>query len=172
MVRAHVRFLIDFMRAEYASLLAKLEGLLAKKLITFDLLWGLFIPGSRLVTRCEVTGESLTVQLMSCYDDTYGAFFQLTCQYVDVHNGIPGYVEVQVPIQSFRGTKSILELRAFPAEPYLEQPRREELYEKLIKRGRRFWELSKTWCHKDYEGAAYEYGNIAVCWHLSVTKSA
>ena len=97
----------------------------------------------------------------------WSTYWELSCEYVDVSGGLPGLADFSMQIQEFGGAESILDLPIFPMHPYLGEARRKELCESLIQRGKRCWELSKTWCHKDYDGVANHSGRkMAVSTHL------
>lgn len=155
----HLSFFINLLEAEYANKLSTMRSLVAERQITFDYVWGVFVPGSLVITHCGLTHEPLVVRLISCSFHTASmvepAHWLLTCDSVDVEDGLPGLVDRPVKIYEFDGAEDIVDLAAFPIDPYLEKTHRDELCAKLIERGRRRWELSRTWCHKDYEAIAY-----------------
>ncbi|KAI1786224.1 P-loop containing nucleoside triphosphate hydrolase protein [Ganoderma leucocontextum] len=57
--------LLDWLRANYRTTLHKLENLIAHGEITFDLLYGILVPGTILVTRDHATGELRAAQLVT-----------------------------------------------------------------------------------------------------------
>ncbi len=155
----HLAYFLDFIQKEYQNTLATLRSLLEERKISFDLVWGVFMPGTVLVTHCKTTGEPLVVRLRSCLQQCANFYeprhWALTCEFVDTDKGFPGYAELVVKIYDFAGAEVITSLAAFPLDPYLQEPRRSELCETLIKRGRRHWDLSRSWSHNDYSAIAY-----------------
>lgn len=145
------------MKKEYASKLDTLATLLAERQVTFNYVWGVFVPGTILITHCDTTGEPLVVRLISCtFQCGFSKYWQLQCENVDVDgSGLPGYADHFFTVQEFNGAENITDLPAFPMEPYLEEAQRKELCAALIKRGHRYWDLAKTWCHKEYNGIAH-----------------
>lgn len=161
----HLAFFIDLLKREYARKLETLASLVAEQQITFDFVWGVFVPGSVLLTHCGVTHEPLAVRLISCtLVRGFTTYWNLRCENVDVSSGLPGRGDHSISIQQFSGAEDIVDLPAFPMAPYLEDARREELCAAMIARGRRHWELAQRWCHKDYDAVAYSLGRkMAVC---------
>ncbi|PSR74308.1 hypothetical protein PHLCEN_2v9925 [Hermanssonia centrifuga] len=158
-VTVHLAFFLGFIEKEYENTLATLRSLLEERKISFELLWGLFLPGTILITHCRTTGELLAVRLRSCVRQCASfsepQHWLLTCEYVDVDKGLPGYTDLSVKIHDFPGVEVITDLPIFPMDPYVVEPRRSELCEILMKRGQRRWELSRSWSHNDYDAIAY-----------------
>ena len=137
----HIKFLLELVKAEQASKLTALAALLSEKQISFEYIWGVFTPGSILLTHCDTTGEPLLLRLQTCTlhrrmspDPSY---WELDCEYVDVSNRFPGLSDVSVQIRQFAGAESITDLSAFPIHPWLGERRCQELCETLVKRGKR-----------------------------------
>lgn len=157
-VVVQLRFFVGLLRKEYASKLEKLANLLAEKQISFDLLWGAFVPGSILITHCSNTGEPLMVRLISCklVQSMCGPSWSLQCDNIEVDgSGLPGRGHHTISISEFSGAEDIIDLPAFPVEPYMDESRRSELRESLVRRGKRYWDLARNWCHKEYDAIAY-----------------
>ncbi|KAJ3543469.1 hypothetical protein NM688_g5851 [Phlebia brevispora] len=157
-VLEQLKFFVDLLRKEYASKLETLANLLAEDQVTFDYAWGVFIPGSTIIAHCSITGEPLAVRLISCnlMNTPFERYWALSCDYVDSDgNGLPGLARTTIKISEFAGAEDIIDLPAFPMKPYLDDTRRSELCASLTRRGRRYWELARTWCHKDYDAVAY-----------------
>ncbi|KAF7798033.1 hypothetical protein EIP86_009245 [Pleurotus ostreatoroseus] len=157
-VIAQLRFFTALLRKEHASKLKTLTDLLTENQITFELVPIAFTPGTVLLTHCSLTGEPLMVRLKSCIHqlNSCGRFWALDCWNVDVdEQGLPGRGLHRIAVHDFAGAQRITDLAAFPVEPYLEEPRRSELRQALVKRGRRFWELANNWCHTEYDAVAW-----------------
>ncbi|KAJ3554335.1 hypothetical protein NM688_g3159 [Phlebia brevispora] len=156
----HLDYAIDFLRLEYNARLSELNSLLNEKRITFDLLWGLFVPGSLLLANCGLTQKPLTVRLTNTYmaDKTVDEprRFVLSCERVDIaEGGMPGLSDYMITIPEFHGAKLITDLNAFPMAPYLDPDHEESTRKELIERGRKYLALSATPCHVQYSGIAY-----------------
>ena len=160
----HLDYLLDLVRAEHRNELAALASLLSEQQITFEYIWGVFTPGSILLTHCETTGEPLLLRLRTCTLQARerGPYWKLRCEYVDVSSGLPGLVEVALEIEDFSGAESITDLPVFPIHPWLGNSGCKELREALLARGKRSWELTQTWRHKVYDGVATHFGRKLV----------
>ena len=155
----HIKFLLELVKKEHAGKLTALASLLSEKQISFDYIWGVFTPGSILLTHCDTTGEPLLLRLRTCtLQEGWSTYWHLDCECVDVSGGLPGLSDFSLQIQQFAGAESIMDLPAFPIHPWLEESRRKELCQSLVQRGKRTWELTQSWCHKDYDGVATHQG--------------
>ncbi|THG94989.1 hypothetical protein EW026_g6583 [Hermanssonia centrifuga] len=159
-VISHLTYFLDFIGKEYENTLTTLGSLLEERKISFAFVWGAFLPGTILITTCGITGEPLAVRLRTCVRQCAthreAEHWALKCEFVDVNKGLPGYAKLVVKIYDFPGAKSITDLPAFPMNPYVEENQRGELYERLIKRGQRLWDLSsRSWSHNNYNAIAY-----------------
>lgn len=161
-VLAQLRFFVRLLRAEYASKLETLADHLAEKQITFDLIPLVFVPGNLLITHCDMTGEPLIVRLVSCtlVENGCGRSWTLKCDVVGIDEiGLPGVGNQYIYMADFEGAENIVDLSVFPMA-YLDESRCGELRAALAKRGRRYWELSQKWCHKQYDAVGYAAGNF------------
>ena len=161
----HLSFFLALLRKEYARKLETLASLLTSSppQITFDYVWGLFVPGTLLLTHCGRTGEPLAVRLISCnLVRGYSTYWSLRCENVDVSDGAPGFADYMVSIQEFSGAEDVIDLSAFPMS-YLDAERHDELCASMTARGKRHWELAQHWCHKDYDAIAHADRRMAVC---------
>ncbi|TFK80871.1 P-loop containing nucleoside triphosphate hydrolase protein [Polyporus arcularius HHB13444] len=84
-VLATLTVLMDYLRKDYRSTLAKIASLKASGEITFDLLYAILVPRTILVTECPVTGEPRALQLLSAskYETSLCSLYVLLCESVD-----------------------------------------------------------------------------------------
>ncbi|TFK89400.1 P-loop containing nucleoside triphosphate hydrolase protein [Polyporus arcularius HHB13444] len=75
--------LLDWLRTNYRSTLAKIAHLTAHGEITFDLLYGILVPHSILVTRDGATGELRCLRLLSARRDGEERYI-LNCEGVEM----------------------------------------------------------------------------------------
>ncbi|KAI0752549.1 P-loop containing nucleoside triphosphate hydrolase protein [Daedaleopsis nitida] len=77
--------LLDYLRKDYRTTLAKIANLTAHGEITYDLLYAILVPRTILLTECPVTGEPRALQLLSA--TKIGAekcsAYSLLCENVD-----------------------------------------------------------------------------------------
>ena len=81
-----VGVLIDYLRKDYAATLAKVANLTEHGEITFDTLFAVFVPGTRLIADCPVTGEPRAFELVSAtkvQSIAGGGVYDLICESVD-----------------------------------------------------------------------------------------
>ncbi|KAF5335859.1 hypothetical protein D9758_016704 [Tetrapyrgos nigripes] len=60
----HLQLMIDFIDKEYRDQLREIADLRAEEMVTYDLLWSLFVRGEIIVTHSLVTGDPLAVRLV------------------------------------------------------------------------------------------------------------
>ena len=139
-VAAHLHYFIELLEKEYAQKLTTLAALLAESQITFEYVWGLFVPGSIILTHCQLTNEPLAVRLISCnlVPGQNGAppYWSLACENVDVQDGLPGLSDQEIRIWDFTGAQDVVNLAAFPMSPYIEAARVREMTDTLIRQDR------------------------------------
>ncbi len=84
-ILATLTVLMDYLRKDYRSTLAKIASLKASGEITFDLLYAILVPRTILVTECPVTGEPRALQLLSAskYETSLCSLYVLLCESVD-----------------------------------------------------------------------------------------
>ncbi|KAJ7812430.1 P-loop containing nucleoside triphosphate hydrolase protein [Mycena olivaceomarginata] len=123
-VLTSVNSLLSFLAAEYRSTLAQIERLTAHGEITFDLLYGIFVPRSLVVTRCATTGLERLWELRSLELKHVGiqkpSIYRLVLEGIDLVNhrlkqtvGV-GRVFTQMDISHFTGVERIDSLDVFP----------------------------------------------------------
>ncbi|PSR74587.1 hypothetical protein PHLCEN_2v9764 [Hermanssonia centrifuga] len=161
----HLDFLIDFMELEYQDQLRELRNLREERRVSFPLLWGAFLPGTLLVTNCKVTGEPIAMRLvqLDAKEATLDkcARYTLLCEYVDFSEQVPAMAHVEREILEFTGDVLLSDMAIRPI--YVEE-QKDKLLETLAKRGQRYWELSKTWCHKRYSTIAWSHKDEPARW--------
>ncbi len=166
----HLDFLIDFMELEYQDQLRELRNLREERRVSFPLLWGAFLPGTLLVTNCKVTGEPIAMRLvqLDAKEATLDkcARYTLLCEYVDFSEQVPAMAHVEREILEFTGDVLLSDMAIRPI--YVEE-QKDKLLETLAKRGQRYWELSKMWCHKRYSTIAWSHKDEPARWGTAVS---
>ncbi|KAF5357310.1 hypothetical protein D9758_005894 [Tetrapyrgos nigripes] len=155
----HLEFLIEFLDKEYRDRLQELESLKAAGQVTFSWIWGIFLPGSILFTRCPVTGVPCAVRLVSIEvvepELNNPRHYALTCDYVNVQSRRPGLSTELIKIVQFNGAKRIRDLNAYPFELVTDRDAQQTY---LTQRGRRHWQLVReNWRHMRYDAVAYRW---------------
>ncbi|CAG8981848.1 hypothetical protein HYALB_00014000 [Hymenoscyphus albidus] len=151
----HIQLLIDYIKSSYADTTQRLNVLLGSKEITYDLLWVLFKPNTLVYTTCEGTKKPRCIRYESGEAETTPnglEYFHIKGNYVEFDGKVLGKVPVQTAILSFRGSKSISTLEAFPLLHHLT---RETVQEELTECGRKFCSLVGV-SHREYKGRAFQ----------------
>ncbi|OJD27687.1 hypothetical protein ACJ73_00915 [Blastomyces percursus] len=120
----HLGLLIEYIKVASMETDQPPRALLAKRTITFDLLWAFFKPGATLCTTCPGTDKPCGI----IYD--YGGtaknpqdeeFFKLVGTHLDYDCKVFGQVQATVKIAKFPGELPINQLAAFPLEYHQEK---------------------------------------------------
>ena len=150
----HLDLLLEFIKKTYQSTTERLNALLKKSEITYDLLWALFKPNAMIYTTCVGTDKP------RCVKYNFGEekkqmngveYFHLGCRYLDSDGKVFGEVSTALGIEKFRGTKRINSLGAFPLI-YHQKEKETRAY--LENCGRKFLKLLDVH-HCQYQGMAF-----------------
>ncbi|KAJ7932166.1 P-loop containing nucleoside triphosphate hydrolase protein [Mycena leptocephala] len=161
-----VDLLISFVLAQFGSTIANIERLTSQGMITFDLLYTIFLPGTLVVTRCTITGleRIYLLRYSGCttVDGIPEYYLELEgVDFIDHSNGnfALGYVATQRSLEHFVGTIPISSLLIFPLKFH---PREAELRETVLQRGQKWVDLIGVH-HMEYNGTAawYALGSIS-----------
>ncbi|KAJ5414888.1 hypothetical protein N7509_000222 [Penicillium cosmopolitanum] len=139
--RQHLCLLIDHLKEAYSTISQRLESMLLHNHITYDLLWGLFKPGSHVFTRCFGTKEPRCVifdagEEITQNDETW---FNLECRFLDYDGVKFGEAGIFLRLAKFRGSKPIESLEAFPLRHH---PSHNQVRRELVGRGQKFRDLA------------------------------
>lgn len=150
----HLDLLLAFIKKTYQSTTERLNALLEKREITYDLLWALFKPNAIVYTTCVGTDKP------RCVKYNFGEekkqingveYFHIGCHYLDADGKAFGEVSTALGIEKFRGTKRINSLGVFPL---LYHQKEKETRAYLSKCGRKFLKLIDVH-HCQYQGIAF-----------------
>ena len=145
--RAHLDLLYFVLDEEISPHIEAMADLTKNKVITFDYVWTVCMPGMELYTT--VDGQD---RIMELTDSRYGAsmsgeFFSLECQYIDSDGSSCGYVSSSVTISKFDGVK-MLDIDAYPVHLH---PDTKDLVYRLHARGEKLEQLNRFY-HMSYSG--------------------
>lgn len=160
----HLDLLLKYLDSEHRTTLLQIQNLQDHEEVSFDLLWYILVPRTLFFLPCPVSGEPRVAKLISGNTHT-GAFDQkywdLKLEYTDAsgstdaNSPVFGRAVLDIMINSFKGTKKITSLAAYPLSLH---PQADELAEKLIERGQK-WAGLDGCHHMRYDGIAYQYNN-------------
>ena len=162
--------LLDFVKTEYATILARIDSLLEHGEITFDLLWAILLPDIEYFTLDPKCGQPRAVTLKWATEEygEMGPYYSLDCEYIEAFGNQPettldgeniprsdkkrfGRAKMTSIIMGFQGAIKIHQLRTFPLDYH---PKKDEVRARLIERGRK-WAAHDGIHHKHYNGIAF-----------------
>ncbi|KAH7000859.1 P-loop containing nucleoside triphosphate hydrolase protein [Ilyonectria destructans] len=150
----HLGLLVDCIESTFQPTDQQLSVLLAKKEITYDLIWALSKPNTEVYTTCKGTDAPMSALYNHCEErlDLDGSkFMYLEIRYLSSNGKTLGEVTAGRKIPYFRGTKKIEFLQVYPLEYH---PEKEKMTKDLIDNGRKFVSLMGLH-HRQYEGKAF-----------------
>ncbi|KAI9659109.1 MAG: hypothetical protein M1821_002069 [Bathelium mastoideum] len=155
--REHAELLQGILVNEFQDVVEVSQDMKAKGVMTFELLWTLFQPGSLIYTRQESQDRVFKLQSSKYGEDrNANPVFWLTCKYVDFDGSKFGTIKLNLLIHVYNGTRSITSLAAFP---FALHPSMDELSEKLVARGARFESLAGSH-YKGYNGIGWKLNQL------------
>ncbi|SPO06572.1 uncharacterized protein DNG_09262 [Cephalotrichum gorgonifer] len=143
-----------YLNATFQPISEQLSTLLAKKEITYDLLWALFEPNAEVYTTCPGTGAPRCVVLNHCEERKKmdgSRYMYLESRYLNTDGKVLGEVTTGLEIPHFRGTKQIEHLQAYPLQYH---PEKDRVRRDLIRYGCTFVSLIGIH-HRHYKGKAF-----------------
>jgi hypothetical protein len=147
---SHLELLIQHLEEAYQSTSERLVSLLARRKITYDLLWALFKPGSLVYMTCPSTSLPRGVRY-SFGEEKKSArdvdCFEIHSHYFDFDGDVFGESTETLQIEIFRGATRIENLPAYPLGYHPDKA----IKERLVSSGRKF--VSLMGCHhREYHG--------------------
>ena len=153
-MRRHLNLVVDYVDATFQPIAEQLSTLLAKKEITYDLLWALFEPNAEVYTTCPGTGAPRCVLFNHCEERKKmdgSRYVYLETRYLNTDGKVLGEVTTGLEIPHFRGSKQIEHLQAYPLQYH---PEKDRVRRDLIQYGRTFVSLIGIH-HRYYKGKAF-----------------
>lgn len=150
-----LKVLLQYLREDYAEIEEQIENLVEGGIITFDLLWALWKPGTLAYTTTYGSEDDARVFKIDMAEKhssiMSGEFYCIEGSYLE-HNGKNfGYGTIGQEIPAFRGTRKITSLPCYPLKYHEKETL---LRTKLIERGKKFVSLCGVH-YKSYSGMAY-----------------
>lgn len=170
--RLHLKVLVKYIDKDYEHIKNSLYPMLEHGLITFELLWALWKPGTLAYTTTYGSHDEPRVFKVDTaekhYHITKGEFYYvdgkvstrfwfeqvslLTCpKYFEYDGKQFGYGRMMEEIGEFRGAKKITSLSSYPLKYHKNE---EQVRKDLIERGKKFASLSGVH-YKSHQGMAY-----------------
>lgn len=112
------------------------KDMISQSVITMDYLWTIFRPGDMAYMQDD-DGNDQVLQIKSVQVVPFN--FQLACQYIDFDGKRFGFVDTNVQIGHFTGTKKITDLNIYPLQHHKDL---ENVQRQVVARGERFRDLT------------------------------
>jgi hypothetical protein len=156
----HLNLLYSTIATDMMDTLRVYEDLIAHGVITFDYVWTLFKPGE--LTYTTIGGQDRVLQTTK-EPTISGNSWIIPCVYIDWDGKAFGWDTFQVSIDLFEGTKSVIDLEAYPLAFH---PQLHDLKYRLRHRGQKFVGLAGIH-YKSYSGRAIQIGGLESIFGLS-----
>ncbi|KKY38223.1 putative aaa family atpase [Diaporthe ampelina] len=153
--RLHLKVLVKYIDKDYEHVKKSLYPMLEHGLITFDLLWALWKPGTLAYTTTYGSHDEPRVFKVDTAEKHYhiskGEFYYVDGKYFEYDGKQFGYGRMMEEIGEFRGAKRITSLGSYPLKYHKNE---EQIRKDLIERGKKFASLSGVH-YKSHHGMAY-----------------
>ncbi|KAH6612953.1 hypothetical protein B0J18DRAFT_470298 [Chaetomium sp. MPI-SDFR-AT-0129] len=153
--RQHLKVLVKYIDKDYADTKNSLYPMLENGLITFDLLWALWKPGTLAYTTTYGSHDEPRVFKVEMAEKHHGLmkgdFYFIEGKYFEYDGKQHGFGNMAQEIGDFRGARKITSLSCYPLQYHKSEA---QLRKDLIERGRKFVSLSGVH-YKSHQGMAY-----------------
>ena len=153
--RKHLRVLLRYLDKDYENIKNSLYPMLDSGLITYDLLWALWKPGTMVYSLTYGNQETPRVFKVDTADRhrniMKGDFYYIDGKYIEYDGKRFGYGSLGVEVAEFRGARKITSLPCYPISYCKDEAR---VRKELVERGKKFVKLSGVH-FKTYTGMAF-----------------
>lgn len=150
-----LKSLVAYFDEDYKETAEKLASMLARGVITFDLFWALWKPGTYIFSSLYGNDDDCRVFLLetACKRTTFlgGQDYHIDGTHLDYNGRKFIYNSTEVVIKEFQGVRRITSLPCYPLKYHASE---EEVRKNLIERGNKFLSLCGVH-YKSYSGMAY-----------------
>lgn len=144
--KSHVDLLYGILEEELRDTISSRKSLIANGVVTHELLWTIFEPGS--IVFSFVDGRQRASTFKSGRINCRTGAFDITGEYIDFDGDTFGFREHRMSVPSYEGTSPITTLPAFPLMYHNNQ---DTIRRDLIARGK-LWEDHQGYHYRQYEG--------------------
>ncbi|TVY85338.1 Mitochondrial Lon protease-like protein [Lachnellula suecica] len=151
--KEHLELLHKILEEELKDEIQALDDFIAYRVISFDKLWILFLPGCTVISPQRGAPHALKLSSGEYSSDGSGPFYFLRMSSIGWSGtsfGRSGPANCSVRIYGFKGTRGVEDLTACPLSYY---PDKDLITETLVQRGARYEKLC-GYHFKTYEGLA------------------
>lgn len=153
----HAKLLHSLLAEEFKEVIESSKDMMEQGVMTYELLWTLFQPGSHVYAR--VQGQDRVFRLHS---SKYGAdrngnpVYWISAQYIDYDGTRFGSNKLNIQIPRYEGTKPIAHLAVFPLAFHTTK---DDIKSKLEQRGAKMEALAGSH-YRAYNGVGWKVGNM------------
>ncbi|KAI1756019.1 P-loop containing nucleoside triphosphate hydrolase protein [Xylaria castorea] len=153
----HVDLLLDFVKKERPSTWEKLDELEAGncRKIAFEDIWLIYPPGATVFAKDQGGWRAYKVERVESISSSSLDKMLIYCLYLDLDNMTGKWLTPKREVLTVRGYSSELPIGDLEIVPDWHFQHRNGLSEKLMERGKKFWEYSRNVNHKEYDGQAW-----------------
>ncbi|SPO01514.1 related to TOB3 (member of AAA-ATPase family) [Cephalotrichum gorgonifer] len=153
--RSHLKLLVEYLKEDYAEVKKSLYPMLENGLITFDLIWALWKPGTLVYSGTYGSNDeprAFKVDTAEKHSSMIrGDFYWVEGKYFEYDGKQFGYGTTSIDIPDFQGARKITSLPCFPLKYHKNEA---QLRETLIERGKKFTQLGGVH-FKSHQGMAF-----------------
>ncbi|KAM4060445.1 ATPase family associated with various cellular activities (AAA) domain-containing protein [Hirsutella rhossiliensis] len=156
---------LAYLDQDFGSQRSELRGLLTDGLISYDLLWSIFMPSSAIYGDQNDLGEA---QVMKFKHGAYGEdretgekFYRVHASLITHDSEVFGWGEKSIRLPLFEGNMAITDLLVFPLDMH---PEEKAIRQKLTDRGRSFIKLLEKPTCKWYGTTATRSERVGASW--------
>ncbi|KAI0550012.1 P-loop containing nucleoside triphosphate hydrolase protein [Xylaria curta] len=152
----HVELLLEFVKKERPSTWEKLDEIDAGncRKIAFEDIWLLYPPGATVFAKDQGGWRAYKVERVESNSSSLDEML-IYCLYLDLDHTSGKCLTPKREVLTVSIYSSELPIGDLEVVPDWYFQDRNGLFEKLLKRGRRFWEYTRTVSHKEYSGQAW-----------------
>ncbi|RKF64482.1 putative aaa family [Erysiphe neolycopersici] len=151
----HLKLLIKYLETDYDRVKKTMFPMLESGVINYDLLWGLYKPGSIVCTPTYGSRDYLRAFKVDNYEKVIcmklGPYYLITGKYLEYDGKTWGKGSIEVRVPGFKDVRKITDLECFPLQCHEDA---EKIRNDLINRGKKFVSLQGVH-YKVHEGMAY-----------------
>ncbi|KAI8950669.1 hypothetical protein F4801DRAFT_333308 [Xylaria longipes] len=152
----HVDLLLEFVKKERPSTWEKLDELEAGncRKIAFDDIWLIYPPGATVFAKDQGGWRAYKVERIESSSSSSSEEMLIHCLYLGLDT-TGKWLTPKREVLTVRSYSSELPIGDLEVVPNWHFQRRNSLPEKLMERGKKFWEYSRNVNHKEYYGQAW-----------------
>ncbi|KAF0484284.1 P-loop containing nucleoside triphosphate hydrolase protein [Gigaspora margarita] len=167
--------LIQFLKQEYEQEIRARNYMIARRVVSFDMLWIFFPPNQFVWYRCNLSGQQLGGEVSEIHEtrdyrnNPEGKrVIDISIKMIDCDGKGFKYGNVKRRIEYFEGEKKFSELDVVP---FVYTESQDFLRRDFAKRGKKFFDLAKGRHYKGYKGPLLRWKEVNNCVRLEKIRA-